>query len=66
MIVTLDIKTGDVLGVRDSPGIPIQHLADSFARKTMKIWERELQGMKQAAPAKKKGVSNEGFFEPGS
>ena len=55
MIVSLDRKTGDVLDVRESPGIPFQHLADSFARKTMKIWERELQGTKQATPAKKKG-----------
>ena len=34
MIISLDRKTGDVLDVRESPGIPFQHLADSFARKT--------------------------------
>ena len=42
MIVTLDIKTGDVLGVRDSPEIPIGRLAAMFANRTKKIWEAEL------------------------
>ena len=43
MIVTLDIKTGEVLGVKDSPGVPFEQLADEFARRTKKIWKAEAE-----------------------
>ena len=43
MIVTLDIKTGEVLGVKDSPGVPFKQLADEFARMTKKIWKAEAE-----------------------
>lgn len=43
MIVTLDIKTGEVLGVKDSPGVTFKQLADEFARRTKKIWKAEAE-----------------------
>ncbi len=41
MIISLDIKTGEVIGVRDSSERPFEELADSFARSTLKIWKEQ-------------------------
>ena len=43
MIVRLDIKSGEVLEVKDSPGVPFKQLADEFARRTKKIWKDEAE-----------------------
>ena len=43
MIVRLDINTGEVLEVKDSPGVPFKQLADEFARRTKKIWKAEAE-----------------------
>ena len=42
MIISLDIKTGEVIGVRDSSERPFEELADSFARSTLKIWKEQI------------------------
>ena len=59
MIVTLDIKTGDVLGVRDSPEVPIGRLAAMFANRTKKIWEAELGKQTGKPLADMRGQANE-------
>ncbi len=59
MIVTLDIKTGEVLGVRDSPEIPIGRLAAMFANRTKKIWEAELGKQTSEPLADTRGQANE-------
>jgi hypothetical protein len=51
MIIKLSTTTGEVLEVKDSPGIPFKQLADEFARRTKKIWKVE------AEKGKGKGVS---------
>ena len=43
MIVRLDINTGEVLEVKDSPGVPFKKLADEFAWRTKKIWKAEAE-----------------------
>lgn len=53
MIVRLDINTGEVLEVKDSPGVPFKQLADEFARRTKKIWKAEL-GKQTSEPGKEK------------
>ena len=43
MIIKLDINTGEVLEVKDSPGVPFKKLADEFAWRTKKIWKAEAE-----------------------
>jgi hypothetical protein len=43
MIIKLSTTTGEVLEVKDSPGIPFKQLADEFARRTKKIWKAEAE-----------------------
>lgn len=50
MIIKLSATTGEVLEVKDSPGVPFKQLADEFARRTKKIWKAEA---KKAAKAVK-------------
>ena len=51
MIIKLSATTGEVLEVKDSPGVTFKQLADEFARRTKKIWKAE------AEKGKGKGVS---------
>ena len=43
MIIKLSATTGEVLEVKDSPGVPFKQLADEFARRTKKIWKAEAE-----------------------
>lgn len=43
MIIKLSTTTGEVLEVKDSPGVPFKQLADEFARRTKKIWKAEAE-----------------------
>ena len=43
MIIKLSATTGEVLEVKDSPGVPFKQLADEFARRTKKIWKVEAE-----------------------
>lgn len=43
MIIKLSATTGEVLEVKDSPGVPFKQLADEFARRTKKIWKAEVE-----------------------
>jgi len=43
MIIKLSAATGEVLEVKDSPGVPFKQLADEFARRTKKIWKAEAE-----------------------
>lgn len=52
MIVRLDITTGEVLEVKDSPGVAFKQLADEFARRTKKIWKAEAEKEQQKGASK--------------
>lgn len=41
MIIKLSATAGEVLEVKDSPGVSSKQLADEFARRTKKIWKAE-------------------------
>lgn len=43
MIIKLSATTGEVLEVKDSPGVPFKKLADEFAWRTKKIWKAEAE-----------------------
>ena len=43
MIIKLSATTGEVLEVKDYPGVPFKQLADEFARRTKKIWKAEAE-----------------------
>jgi hypothetical protein len=48
MIIKLSATTGEVLEVKDSPGVLCKQLADELAWRTKKIWEVEAEKVSKA------------------